>query len=262
MATSLIGGLIANGQDPQDLIASDPDRSQLDKLDRAFQIPTTTDNNEALARASTVVLSVKPQVMASVTKSLAETAERNRPLLVSIAAGVREPDIRKWLGYNAAIVRTMPNTPALVGSGATALFANNFVTEQERKRAETILNAVGIAIWVSTEQLLDAVTAVSGSGPAYCFLLMELMASAGEKLGLEKDLAIKLTLQTMYGAAKMAMASTEAPGTLRERVTSPGGTTERALEIFADGEMENLVFAALKGAHDRSLELGAKLGDD
>ena len=116
------------------------------------------------------------------------------------------------------------------------------MTEQERKRAETILNAVGIAIWVSTEQLLDAVTAVSGSGPAYCFLLMELMASAGEKLGLEKDLAIKLTLQTMYGAAKMAMASTEAPGTLRERVTSPGGTTERALEIFADGEMENLVF--------------------
>ena len=185
MATSLIGGLIANGHNPQDLIASDPEQPQLHKLEQAFRVPTTTDNNEALKHASTVVLSVKPQVMAAVAKSLATAAERTRPLLVSIAAGVREPDLRNWLGYDAAIVRTMPNTPALVGSGATALFANPFVSKHERDRAEAILNAVGVTMWVNDEQLLDAVTAVSGSGPAYCFLLMELMAAAGEELGLE-----------------------------------------------------------------------------
>lgn len=262
MATSLIGGLIANGHNPQDLIASDPEQPQLHKLEQAFRVPTTTDNNEALKHASTVVLSVKPQVMAAVAKSLATAAERTRPLLVSIAAGVREPDLRNWLGYDAAIVRTMPNTPALVGSGATALFANPFVSKHERDRAEAILNAVGVTMWVNDEQLLDAVTAVSGSGPAYCFLLMELMAAAGEELGLEKDMAIKLTLQTVFGAAKMALASPEPPGTLRQRVTSPGGTTEQALQIFAQGDLKKLVFAALKGARDRSLELGTQLGGD
>ena len=262
MATSLIGGLIANGHAPQDLVASDPEQAQLDKLEQTFGITTTSDNNEALQRASTVVLSVKPQVMAPVTKGLAASAERTRPLVISIAAGVREPDLRSWLGYDAAIVRTMPNTPALVGSGATALYANPFVSAEERNRAQAILDAVGITLWVSDEQLLDAVTAVSGSGPAYCFLLMELMAAAGEELGLDKDVAVKLTLQTVYGAAKMALESPEPPGTLRQRVTSPGGTTERALQIFEKGDVKKLVFAALRGARDRSLELGAHLGDD
>ena len=200
--------------------------------------------------------------MAPVTKALAEAAKRHRPLLVSIAAGVREPDIRSWLGYDAAIVRTMPNTPALVGSGATALFANPFVSTEEQNRAQAILDAVGITLWVDEEQLLDTVTAVSGSGPAYCFLLMELMAAAGEELGLDKDTAVKLTLQTVYGAAQMALESPEPPGTLRERVTSPGGTTERALQIFEQGDVKKLVLSALKGARDRSVELGAQLGDD
>ena len=262
MATSLIGGLIANGHSPQDLFASDPEPAQLDKLRASFGITTTTDNDEALEHAATVVLSVKPQVMAPVTKALAEAAKRHRPLLVSIAAGVREPDIRSWLGYDAAIVRTMPNTPALVGSGATALFANPFVSTEEQNCAQAILDAVGITLWVDEEQLLDTVTAVSGSGPAYCFLLMELMAAAGEELGLDKDTAVKLTLQTVYGAAKMALESPEPPGTLRERVTSPGGTTERALQIFEQGDVKKLVLSALKGARDRSVELGAQLGDD
>ena len=262
MATSLIGGLIANGHLPGTLIASDPEQAQLDKLQQSFGITTTTDNDEALEQATTVVLSVKPQVMAPVIKALAAAAKHRRPLLVSIAAGVREPDIRSWLGYDAAIVRTMPNTPALVGSGATALFANPFVSSEERNRAQAILDAVGITLWVDDEPLLDAVTAVSGSGPAYCFLLMELMATAGEELGLDRETAVKLTLQTVYGAAKMALQSTEPPETLRERVTSPGGTTERALQIFERGDVKKLVLSALKGARDRSVELGAQLGGD
>lgn len=262
MATSLIGGLIANGHSPQDVIVSDPVQTQLEKLAQTFGITTANDNNEAVALASTVVLSVKPQVMAAVTKALAQTCEQTRPLLISIAAGVGEPDLRRWFGYAASIVRTMPNTPALVGCGATALFANPFVSSQERTHAETIMGAVGITLWVEQEHVLDAVTAVSGSGPAYCFLLMELMAAAGEELGLDKDTAIKLTLQTVYGAAQMAMQSPEAPGTLRERVTSPGGTTERALQIFEQGDVKKLVFAALTGARDRSVELGTQLGED
>ena len=262
MATSLIGGLLANGHSARDLIASDPEPAQLQKLEQSFGITTISDNNTALESAATVVLSVKPQIMGVVTKSLAESAQRTRPLIVSIAAGVREPDIRSWLGYDAAIVRTMPNTPALVGSGATALFANAYVSTEERARAQSILDAVGITLWVSDEQLLDAVTAVSGSGPAYCFLLMELMAAAGEELGLDKETAVKLTLQTVFGAAKMALQSPDLPGILRERVTSPGGTTERALQIFEQGDVKKLVFAALTGARDRSIELGAQLGDN
>ena len=261
MATSLIGGLIANGHSPESLVASDPEPSQLSRLQESYRILTTLDNREAVARGATLVLAVKPQVMAEVVKDLAATARHTKPLVVSIAAGVREPDIRAWLGYDAAIVRTMPNTPALVQSGATALFANRFVSADERARAESILNAVGTTLWIDDEELLDVVTAVSGSGPAYCFLLMELMAAAGEELGLDQESALKLTRQTVYGAAKMALASAEPPSRLRERVTSPGGTTERALQIFEQGDIKSLVLAALRGARDRSVELGDQLGD-
>ena len=262
MASSLIGGLIADGRDPATIYASDPDVEKLEALAEAFRIQTSSDNDEAVSHGATVVLAVKPQVMGPVVRSVALAAQSHRPLFVSVAAGVREPDIRRWLGYDAAIVRSMPNTPALVGSGATALFANPFVGDAERSRAESVLRAVGLTVWVDGEDLLDAVTALSGSGPAYYFLLMECMERAGIALGLPKDHARMLTIQTAFGAAKMALESSDPPSTLRARVTSPGGTTERALDALVTGGIEQLVHRALEAAHTRSVELGVEFGRD
>lgn len=262
MANSLIGGLIANGWSPESVCVAEPEPEKRAALQQHYGVQGTQHNDEAVGRSATVVLAVKPQVMSSVVKSLAESAKQNRPLVVSIAAGVRETDIRRWLGYEAAIVRTMPNTPALVQCGATALYANPFVSDDHRNRAESILRSVGITLWVDDEALLDAVTAVSGSGPAYFFLVMELTAAAGVKLGLSADTARTLALQTALGAAKMALESPDELGTLRARVTSPGGTTERALDILTEGGIERLFSAALEGARDRSIELGDTLGQE
>jgi pyrroline-5-carboxylate reductase len=262
MATSLVGGLIADGRDPASIYVTDPDTEKLEALADVFRVQTSSDNEEAVSHASTVVLAVKPQIMASVVKGVAVPGKAHRPLFVSIAAGVREPDILRWLGYDAAIVRSMPNTPALVGSGATALYANPFVSDTQRSLAESVLRAVGLTVWVEDEDQLDAVTALSGSGPAYYFLLMESMERAGIALGLSKDHARMLTIQTAFGAAKMALESSDPPATLRTRVTSPGGTTERALDILVTGGLEHLVHRALEAAHGRSVELGAEFGRD
>ncbi len=262
MATSLVGGLIADGRDPASIYVSDIDTAKLEALADAFRVQTSTDNEEAVSLASTVVFAVKPQVMASVVKGVAVPAKAHRPLFLSIAAGVRVPDILRWLGFDAAIVRSMPNTPALVGSGATALYANPFVSDEQHRFAESVLRAVGLTLWVEDEDLLDAVTALSGSGPAYCFLLMECMERAGIALGLSKDHARMLTIQTVFGAAKMALESSEPPATLRTRVTSPGGTTERALDTLMAGGMEQLLHQALEAAHGRSVELGTEFGRD
>ena len=262
MATSLIGGLIANGTATEAICATDPSADQLRKVRIQYGIETTSDNPEAVSKADTVVLAVKPQVMADVTKGIAQVAQDKSPLIISVAAGIREPDLRRWLGYDASIVRTMPNTPALVQCGATALYANEFVNAESRSMAGTLMQAVGICEWVDHEELLDAVTAVSGSGPAYCFLLMELMTETGKKMGLSEELAMRLSQQTVLGAATMASQSPDSPATLRRNVTSPGGTTERALEIFSEGGIDILVEKALKGAQLRAVELGELLGGD
>ena len=262
MAASLIGGLIADGRDPASIYVTDVDTAKLEALADAFRIQTSSDNEEAVRLASAVVFAVKPQAMAPVVKGVAVAGKAHRPLFVSIAAGVREADILRWLGFDAAIVRSMPNTPSLVGSGATALYANENVSDEQRNLAESVLRAVGLTVWVDDEHLLDAVTALSGSGPAYYFLLMESMERAGIALGLSKDQARVLTIQTAFGAAKMALESSEAPATLRARVTSPGGTTERALDALTAGGMEHLVHKALGAAHARSVELGHEFGRD
>ena len=262
MAASLIGGLIADGRDPASIYVSDVDTAKLEALADAFRIQTSSDNEEAVSLASAVVFAVKPQVMASVVKGVAIPGKAHRPLFVSIAAGVRAPDILRWLGFDAAIVRSMPNTPALVGSGATALYANPFVSDEQQSLAESVLRAVGLTLWVDDEDLLDAVTALSGSGPAYYFFLMESMERAGIALGLSKDHARVLTIQTAFGAAKMALESNDPPATLRARVTSPGGTTERALDTLLAGGMEHLLHKALQAAHARSIELGDEFGHD
>jgi pyrroline-5-carboxylate reductase len=262
MATSLIGGLIADGRDPASIYVTDVETAKLEALADAFRVQTSGDNEEAVSLASCVVFAVKPQAMAPVVKSIAVPGKAHRPLFVSIAAGVREPDIRRWLGFDAAIVRSMPNTPALVGSGATALYANPLVSTEQHSLAESVLRAVGLTLWVDSEDQLDAVTALSGSGPAYFFLLMECMERAGVALGLSKDHARMLTIQTAFGAAKMALESDDPPATLRTRVTSPGGTTERALDTLMAGGMEHLLHEALHAAHDRSVELGRDFGRD
>ena len=261
MARSLIGGLIADGYDPRKILACDPVEQQRAQLEQRYGIRTEADNAAAAAQADNVVLAVKPQVMQEVAKSLADAVQQHKPLLISIAAGIREAALSRWLGGNVALVRCMPNTPALVQSGATGLYANPNVGHRQRQTAESILRAAGLTVWVEDETLLDAVTAVSGSGPAYFFLVMEAIENAGVELGLEREQARLLSLQTAFGAAKMALESDEGAAALRRRVTSPGGTTERAIEILQEGKLEALFSRALAGARERCRELSDQLDD-
>jgi pyrroline-5-carboxylate reductase len=261
MATSLIGGLRAHNHPADQIWVSDPDLDLLAAHQERFAVQTSADNSVAARHADIVVLAVKPQVMPGVALGLRDCVQQTKPLILSVAAGVREADMQRWLGGEVAIVRCMPNTPALLGAGATGLYANAHVNSGQRVAAEDIMRAAGITIWVENEALLDAVTAVSGSGPAYFFLLMEMMEKVGVELGLDAEAARALTLQTALGAARMALESGESPGALRKRVTSPGGTTEQAVNSFIDGGFEQRVRAALSAARDRAIDLGVQLGD-
>ncbi len=262
MARSLIGGLIADGWEPGLICVADPDERQMETLAARFPIDTTQDNQAAVEKADAVVLAVKPQIIGQVARTLAPVVGRQQPLVISIAAGIRETALRNWLGEDTAIVRAMPNTPALVQSGATALYANAGVSEDQRNLAESILRAVGLALWVEDEAMMDAVTALSGSGPAYFFLFMEALQSAGKRLGLGEETARLLTLQTAFGASKMALESSDDPATLRRRVTSPGGTTERAIGVLQQHDFEAIVRLALEAATERSRELASEFGKD
>jgi pyrroline-5-carboxylate reductase len=260
MARSLIGGLVGDGWDPACISVSDPDVEQLSALSSRFQVYTDTNNHTVAENAEVVVLSVKPQVIRNVGLDLAELIQKQQPLLISIAAGIRATDLQRWVGGSCALVRCMPNTPALVQSGATALWRNENVTDEQTDLAETILRAVGLALWVESEDLMDAVTALSGSGPAYFLLLMEVLQEAGQALGLPEKTARLLSLQTAFGTAKMALESSEAAAILRQRVTSPGGTTEKALEVLENGGLRALFSDALNAARDRSRELADQFG--
>ena len=255
MASSLLNGLIASGHPPKQIWVSDTNPDALAYLSQQFGVNTSSDNNELARLVDVVVLAVKPQILKGVSQHIAETIEERRPLVVSIAAGVSQASLSAWLGENVAIVRCMPNTPALVLTGATGLHANMNVSDPQRDLAENILRAVGIALWVKTESELDAVTAVSGSGPAYFFLLMEVMEKTAIELGLNAETAQLLVQQTALGAAKIALESQESPQILRQRVISPNGTTQKAIETFQEGGFEALVSKALHAARDRSVEL-------
>ncbi|HEX6929900.1 MAG TPA: pyrroline-5-carboxylate reductase [Gammaproteobacteria bacterium] len=259
MARSLIGGLISGGCEADRIHVADPFPEALETLADKFGVHITADNVEAASHADVIVLAVKPQVMQMALESIRDAVSRNRPLVISIAAGITEALIRSGLGGSAAVVRTMPNTPALLRCGATALFANDEVTEAQREKAESILRSVGIVRWVEDERQLDAVTAVSGSGPAYFFFLMELLEKAGRDLGLPAETARLLTLQTAYGAARMALESAEDPGKLRERVTSPGGTTAAALNHLAKTGFEKSFTGAVEAACRRSAALSEEI---
>ncbi|HAJ91158.1 MAG TPA: pyrroline-5-carboxylate reductase [Gammaproteobacteria bacterium] len=262
MACSLIGGLIADGWDPARIRVADTSTRRLQQLSERFPITTTTSNSDAADHTDVIVLAVKPQIIKPVAQELASIVSQQQPLVISIAAGIPASALGNWLGKSAAIVRTMPNTPAMVQSGATALYANAGVSEDQRSTAESILRAVGIAIWVEDEAQMDAVTALSGSGPAYFFLFMEALQAAGQELGLPENTAQLLALQTAFGAAKIALESNEDAATLRRQVTSPGGTTEHAIRTFQEGGFEALVSKALLAAANRSRELAAEFGNE
>ncbi|EXJ16059.1 pyrroline-5-carboxylate reductase [Imhoffiella purpurea] len=262
MATSLIAGLIADGYAPQSIQVSDPDPDRRHRLQASFGVRAFADNREALEAAETVVLCIKPQMAAEVCADLAPVLVDLRPLVLSIMAGVPESALQRWFGGELAVVRAMPNTPAMLQTGAIGLHASPEVDAEGRNRAETIMRAVGLVRWVEEESRIDAVTAISGSGPAYFFLFMEAMEEAGIALGLDAQTARLLTIQTALGAAKMAMESNDPPARLREQVTSPGGTTERALAVFNEADLRALVAKAATAACDRAAELSRTLSED
>jgi pyrroline-5-carboxylate reductase len=263
MAASLIGGLRAQGIDASAIKASDRGAEQRAKIAAEHGIELFADNAQAAAGADIIVLAVKPQVMKAVCQDLAPHLSEGQ-LLVSIAAGISCASLESWLSSRPqatpAIVRCMPNTPALLRQGVSGLYANGHVSATQRQQAEQLLSAVGLVLWLDKEELIDAVTAVSGSGPAYFFLLMEAMTAAGEKLGLPRDTAAQLTLHTALGAARMAVTSDVDASELRRRVTSPAGTTEAAINTFQAGGFDALVEKALNAAASRSAELAEQLG--
>ena len=261
MARSLIAGLIADGHKPSALTVSDPIAEKREQLAASYGVHAAADNAAAVAGADVVVLCVKPQAAAAVCRELAGLLADAPPLVISVMAGINEASIEHWLGRPLPLVRTMPNTPVMVQSGAIGLHANRAATDSHRNLAEEILRAGGLTRWVADEQDLDAVTAVSGSGPAYFFLFMEALEKAGVEQGLDAEAARLLSIQTALGAARMAVESDESPQQLRERVTSPGGTTERALAAFAEGGLEALVSRAVAAARQRAGELSTLLGE-
>lgn len=259
MARSLIGGLISSGIKPDSIYVSDINAGTLSTLTTDFAVQACENNRQLLENCSIIVLSVKPQVMKDVVAAL-DISYKTDVMFITIAAGIRVESIQSWLGQDAAIVRAMPNTPALVQTGATALYANGKTTEEQKDDAESILRAVGLALWVDDESQMDAVTALSGSGPAYLFLVMEAMEEAGIQLGLPQETARLLAIQTAFGAAKLALEIEESPAMLRERVTSPGGTTEQALQVFSDSELKGIFNKAMTAARNRAIDLANELG--
>ncbi len=259
MSSSLIAGLIQDNAD-LNIQVSDPNNDQIQAIqDNWPSISTFNDNALAIENADIIVLAVKPQIMEIVCQDLAPAIQGKPPLIISIAAGISETKLNLWLGGTDSarlpIVRCMPNTPALVQSGMTGLYANAQVSENQHSLAESILRAVGITLWFDDEEKLNAVTAISGSGPAYFFLVMEAMQGAAQKLGLDEKDARLLVLQTAFGSAKLALESEDDASTLRKKVTSKGGTTEAAINTLITGGLTTLFEEALIAARDRSIEL-------
>lgn len=257
MARSLIGGLISSGVKSENLFATDPNDDIRTALANDFSINTVSDNQQIVDECDVIVFAVKPQILKTVATSL---EPKSSALYISIAAGIPSESLDNWLGTNKAVVRTMPNTPSLVLSGASGLFANAQVSEAQKETAESILRAVGVTVWVEKETQLDAVTALSGSGPAYFFMVMEAMEKAGEELGLPADTARLLAIQTGFGATKLALEVDEDPATLRKNVTSPGGTTEQAIKTFEEQGLIEMFSKAMTAARDRAEELAKELG--
>lgn len=260
MAAALIGGLIKRGLSAERIVVADPSGDQLQRLVRSYGVKAAADNASAVSGAEVVLLAVKPQQMRSVALSLCPHLAASKPLVMSVAAGIPHAALARWFGPQIAVVRTMPNRPALNGFGATGLYAPASVGAASRALAESIMAAVSATVWVEHESQMDTVTALSGSGPAYFFLFMEALEAAAHERGLPNEIAHKLTLETAFGAAQMARQSSESLAALRDQVTSKGGTTAAALEVLDAAGLRAIVAHAVAAADRRSAELAAEYG--
>ena len=255
MARSLIGGLVANGYDHNCICVSDPSADANNFIAQHYRVNISETNQQVVAASDTVVLAVKPQVVPKVLSDLSDSLQSKQPLLISIAAGIRLSDLENQIGGSLAIARVMPNTPALIQKGVSALYANSRVSDAQKSQVQTILSAVGKTVWLPNEDLLDAVTAISGSGPAYFFYLIESMEKAALELGLDSDTAHTLATETAVGAALLAASSDQAPATLRRQVTSPGGVTEAAIKVLETDDVGTSIVSAIRAGTQRSVEM-------
>lgn len=261
MASAIIGGMLDSGYQAGDIWVSAPDDNHLQSIRKRFGVSVTTDNRYCAQQADIVVLAVKPQVMADVCSDIAPMVQNTRPLMVSIAAGLTADTLDQWLGGGMPLVRVMPNTPSLVGKGAAGLFANDQVKPAQKDAVQSMFESVGTALWVDDENLLHSVTALSGSGPAYFFLMLEALEEAATAAGIEPATARELAIQTMAGAAEMAGRSDQDPAQLKRNVMSPGGTTEQAVNTFEDGGLRDLVKKAYGAAFERSRVMSREMAD-
>jgi len=260
MTTALVGGLLRHGTAVDSLRVADPVPLQLERLAYEFGVRGSTDNREVVADADLIVLAVKPQDMAQAARNIAREVTGRRRLVVSVAAGVRLADLARWLGDGVPMVRAMPNRPALIGAGITALYAGAGITADDRGAVERLMSAAGETVWLDQESQMDAATAISGSGPAYFFLLIEALEAAGMAIGLPHETSRRLAAATARGAGRMAAESGLEPATLREQVTSKGGTTAAALEVMEVGGLRGIVKSAVEAAARRSVELADQSG--
>jgi pyrroline-5-carboxylate reductase len=260
MGRALIGGMLRRGTRPEHITVGERSEAAREALSADFGIQATADNAAAVEPASVIVLAVKPQVAGAVLAPLQSALQRTRPVVISIAAGIRLAALESWCGAGVPVVRAMPNRPALVGAGATGLFAPASVAGAHREVAERVMQAVGEVIWVATEDDLDVVTALSGSGPAYFFLLAELLTQGAIDLGLDPAAARRLAIATLHGSGQLAHAGDGDLARMRAEVTSKGGTTEAAVKSFDAADLRGIVARALEAATRRSRELAAQFG--
>jgi pyrroline-5-carboxylate reductase len=261
MARALIGGLVGRGMAPAQLSVGEPAAAARELLERDFKVRASADNRAAIDHCELIIVAVKPQEAGKVLRALAPQLQQGRPVLVSVAAGIQIASLSAWVGPGVPIIRTMPNRPALIGAGITGMYAAPEVSADQRLLAEQVMSAAGEAVWVGRESDLDVVTALSGSGPAYFFLLAELMMQAAIAQGLEPEAARRLAVGTLHGAGVLAHSSDGNLARLRQEVTSRGGTTEAALGAFARADLNGIVAGAIHAATQRSRELAAEFGD-
>jgi pyrroline-5-carboxylate reductase len=259
LATSLVRGLLESGYPKEKICATNRNAEKNKLLHDSLGIYVSEDNHKAVQHAEVIVLGVKPQQMQSVAKDIALIVQEKKTLIISVAIGISTAMLSRWLGGDVALVRSMPNTPALVSAGASGLYANVQVTKSQKEFAESLHRAVGITIWVEKESLIDVVAALSGSGPAYFFYIIEAMQSAAVKLGLPEKEASELALQTALGASRLALESDDDVLTLRKKVTSPKGTTEQAIQVFDERGLPSIMEAAMRATILRAQALTASL---
>jgi pyrroline-5-carboxylate reductase len=262
ITSALVAGLRKRGTAASAILVSNPGEAKRERLTRRWQVGTTDDNKRVVGFADILVLAVKPQIMRQVCQPLAAATCQRRPLVVTLAAGLTTHQIDEWLGGGHAVVRAMPNTPSMVDLGAAALYANPHTSAEQCRQAQALMDAVGISEWLDDEAMMDVVTAVSGSGPAYFFLTIEILAEAATRAGLPSRIAHRLATQTAQGAGRLVMESKDDAATLRQRVTSEGGTTEQALNILQSGHIRELYQRAVDAAVARGQELARTMEDE